>query len=300
MRKVCFLLLPLLLNLVMASCSSQSNQTWVTPSINPDMLSSVPLTLEMLKNAEYQAQNGTVQVKLVDGKYESGSGIDYLSVKMLDQTDSGDLNSDGNQDAAIILVENYGGSGEFEYLVPVFNNSGAPLPSSGYLLGDRVAVNSLKIADGRITLDMMVQAPNDPFCCPSQAMTQSFKFYWGPGLVQVHATSGTPAGGVREIVIESPEESDKVTSHIQLTGNVSISPFENTLIVRIMDVNNNQIYQGPIMVSAPDMGAPGNFYAKVDISDSPVSSGMIRIEIVDISMADGSILAMDSVEVILK
>jgi hypothetical protein len=116
----------------------------------------------------------------------------------------------------------------------------------------------------------------------------------------VHATSGTPANGLREIVIETPGEGEKVTSRIRLTGSVSISPFENTLVVRIMDANNNQIYQGPIMVSAADIGAPGAIDALVDISDSPVSSGMIRIEILDISMADGSTLAMDSVEVKLK
>jgi hypothetical protein len=147
---------------------------------------------------------------------------------------------------------------------------------------------------------MQVHAPNDALCCPNQSMTQSFKFYWGPGLVLVHATSGTPANGLREIVIETPGEGEKVTSRIRLTGSVSISPFENTLVVRIMDANNNQIYQGPIMVSAADIGAPGAIDALVDISDSPVSSGMIRIEILDISMADGSTLAMDSVEVKLK
>ena len=274
------------------------NQT--TPSLDPAYTIPAPLTLEMLKNTEYQAQNGMRLVKMVDGKYEIGSGADYMSVSMLDKVAFGDLNSDSSQDAAIILVENYGGSGAFEYLVPVFNNSGAPLPSSGFFLGDRVVVNSLNIADGRIILDMLVQAPNDPLCCPSQPMTQSYKFYWGPGLIPVKVSSGTPTGGLREIVFDTPREGDEVSNPIQLTGKVSISPFENTLVVRIMDSNNNQIYQGPIMVSSPDMGAPGSFDAMVDISGSPVSPGMIRIEILDISMADGSTLAMDSVELILK
>jgi len=297
----------LFLILVLAGCSldtSNPAQNQVTPSINPGFMQSTPnsgpLTVEMLNNAEYQAQNGTVLVKLVDGSYEAGSGVDYLSVRILDQVAFGDLNSDGIEDAIVILVENYGGSGMFEYLVPVFNNGGSVSPSSGYLLGDRVAVNSIKIEGGRIYLDMMVQGPNDPLCCPSQVMTQSFKFYWGPGLVQVGVSSGTQANGLREIVIDTPMEGAEVTKMIKLTGNVSISPFENTLLVRIVDANNIPIYEGPIMVTASDMGAPGSFNAVVDISSSAASPGMIRIEVLDISMADGSTMAMDTVDVNLK
>lgn len=299
--------IPLFLIMFLAGCSLTSNnptQDLVTPSIHPGFMQSTPnsgpLTVEILKNAEYQAQNGTVLVKLVDGSYEAGPGADYLSVSMLDQFAIGDLNSDGIEDAAIVLVENYGGSGMFEYLVPVFNNGGSASPSSGFLLGDRVAVNSIMIEDGRILLDMVVQGPNDPFCCPSQAMTQTFKFYWGPGLIQVGVSSGTPTGGLREIDIENPTASTEVSKQIHLTGKVSISPFENTLLVRIVDANNIPIYQGPIMVSAADIGAPGSFETLVDISSSSPSSGMIRIEVLDISMADGSTIAMDSVDVNLK
>jgi hypothetical protein len=258
------------------------------------------ITIEMLKNAEYQTQNSMTLVKLVDGKYEAGSGTDYLSVSMLEQAAFGDLNADGTQDAAIILVENYGGTGQFEYLVPVFNSGASLSSSSGYFLGDRVAVNSMSIVDGRITLDMLVHAPNDGLCCPSQSMTQSFHFYWGPDLVLVHAISGTSADALREISIEAPTAGSEVTNQIQLKGSVIIAPFENTLLVRIMDVNNTPIYQGPIMVSAPGMGVPGTFDALVDLSSSSTSPGSIRIEVMEMSMADGSTLAMDSVDVTLK
>ncbi len=304
MKEHRYFLMSLLLMLLLVSCnlvSDQVVQDQVTPSLIPVMSTSVPLTLEMLKNAEYQGQNGMTLVNLVNGIYETGSGTDYLFVSILDQAAFGDLNSDGSLDAAIILAENYGGTGQFEYLVPVFNNDGSPSPSSGYFLGDRVVVNSIGIVNDRITLEMLVHAPNDALCCPSQIMTQSYRFYWGPGLVQVYVTSGTPEGGLREIVIESPANSSEVSNHIQLTGRVSISPFENTLLVRIMDSDNNPIYQGPIQVNTPDMGAPGTFDAQVNLSSShQVIPGKIRIEILDISMADGSVLAMDSVDVNLK
>ncbi|HCC79290.1 MAG: hypothetical protein A2X25_08755 [Chloroflexi bacterium GWB2_49_20] len=307
MKAIRFSLMSVLLVVLAAGCSPATvlpDQSQVTPSIDPAFLQSTPstgpITMEMLKNGEYQAQNGMTLVRLMDGKYEAGSGSDYLSVSMQEQSAFGDLNADGVEDAAIILVENYGGTGQFEYLVPVFNSGVSLSPSSGYFLGDRVAVNSMSIADGRITLDMLVHAPNDGQCCPSQSMTQSFRFYWGPGLVMVHATSGTFTDTLREISIEAPTAGSEVTNQIQLKGRVTIAPFENTLLVRIMDVNNTSIYTGPIMVSAPDMGAPGTFDGLVDLSGSPASPGSIRIEVLEMSMADGSILTMDSVDVTLK
>lgn len=303
MKETRSFLMSLLLMIVLVSCNlplGQLRQEQITTSSTPVKPTALPLILDMLKNAEYQAQNGMTLVNLVDGRYETGSGADYLSVSMLDQVAFGDLNSDGTLDAAIILAENYGGTGQYEYLVPVFNSDGHPSPSSGYFLGDRVVVKSIGITNSLINLDILVHAPNDALCCPSQVMTQSFRFYWGPGLVQVHATSGTSAGGLRKIVIESPTNNREVSNQVLITGWVSISPFENTLVVRIMDSNNIPAYQGPIQVNSPGMGAPGTFDTMVDLSSSSINPGMIRIEIIDISMADGSILSMDSVDVILK
>lgn len=259
-----------------------------------------PLTLEMLKNSEYQALNGSKLIQLVDGIYETGSGSDTLTVRMLDKVAFGDLNSDGVQDAAILLVENIGSTGDYYNLVPVFNNDGAPSPSSGYHLGDRVIVNSVKIADQLIKLEMLVQAPNDPLCCPSLPMRKSFKFYWGSGLVEVQVSSGTTAYGLRTIEIDHPVESEIVSNPIRLSGKVSIAPFENTLMVKILDSNEIPVYQGPVMVIAPDIGSPGTFEVDIDLSGSPVLPGKYRIEILDLSMADGSILAMDSIDIQLK
>jgi hypothetical protein len=291
-----------------AGCSPSPGipaQSSVTPTINPEFLQATlfpgPITLDVLKNSEYPVQNGMKLVQLVDGKYESGSGADYISASMLNMAAFGDLNADGNGDAAVILVENYGGTGQFEYLVPVFFIAGGGASaSSGFFLGDRVTVNSMSMQNGVVTLDMLVHSPNDGLCCPSQPMTQSYRFYWGAGLVMVHATSGTAENGFRNISLEAPVGESQVSKQIQIKGNVTIAPFENTLLLRIIDVNNSPIYEGPIMVSAPDMGAPGTFDTIVDISSGLPNPGAIRIEVSEVSMADGSTLVLDSVDVILK
>jgi len=308
MKKISIFLLVIAALVLSTGCGPVAEvpaQPSATATIDPELLQATPfsgpITLDILKNAEYQVQNGMNMVQLVDGKYEAGSGADYLSVNILDVVAIGDLNADGMDDAGIILTENYGGTGQFVYLVPVFFiDGGAATPSSGLFLGDRVAVNSMKIEDGKIILDMLVHAPNDGLCCPSQTMVQSFRFYWGPGLVLVHAVSGTTGNTVREINIDTPTPGTQVTNQIQVKGRVSIAPFENTLLLRIIDVNNTPIYEGPIMVSAPDMGAPGTFDTLVDISSGLPNPGSIRIEVSEVSMADGSTLTLDSVEVTLK
>ena len=43
------------------------------------------------------------------------------------------------------------------------------------LLGDRVQINSLSIADNQIVVDMVAQGPNDPICCPTQQVLHTYE-----------------------------------------------------------------------------------------------------------------------------
>lgn len=292
--------------LILTGCSSSPfSPDGPTATVNPAFLQDTPMAgpinLDMLKNLEYVVQNGMKLAELVDGKYESGTGAEYISVTMQDLFGIGDLNSDGRQDAAVILAENYGGTGTFVYLVPVFDSGGSLSASSGTFLGDRVMVNSLGIEAGTIKMEIRVHAPNDSLCCPSQEMTQDYRFYSGPGLVMVNATSRTLDNSTREITIESPGQGADVGVQFQLRGKVAIAPFENTLLMNVVDMNNMASMSNPLMVSAAEMGAPGTFDTTVDLSGlSPTPGSRYRIELVENSMADGSILCMDSVEIVYK
>lgn len=61
-----------------------------------------------------------------------------------------------------------GGSGYFESLIAVINKEGNITASAGFELGDRVNINSIKIKNRVITVDMLTQGPNDPRCCPTE------------------------------------------------------------------------------------------------------------------------------------
>ena len=86
---------------------------------------------------------------------------------------SGDLDGDGVADAVALLAANTGGSGTFEYAVAMLDRGGQPVQAGYELLGDRVIVNHITIANRQITVDMIASGPNDPLCCPTQHVVKT-------------------------------------------------------------------------------------------------------------------------------
>jgi hypothetical protein len=86
---------------------------------------------------------------------------------------------------------------------------------------------------------------------------------------------------------------------VLLKGTVTIAPFENNLVYRIYDVGGVELSVGSIMVDAPDLGAPGTFEQMIPLGRF-LSGTVIRIRVQDFNQADGSLFAMDSVELVVK
>jgi len=147
-----------------------------------------PLTLDALKNAEYQSEfPASGRAKLTDGKFEepiAPNSATKLVIALHPVSAMGDLNGDGAEDAAVVLVANPGGSGTFYHLAAVLNQGGTPKHVASVLLGDRVKLESVSIAAGEITVKMTKQGPKDPMCCPTEQVTQRYKLQ-GDKLVQV-------------------------------------------------------------------------------------------------------------------
>ena len=112
-------------------------------------------------------------------------------------------------------------------------------------------------------------------------------------------TTFTPAGDPRTITIESPAHGTEIFTSVPIKGNVAIAPFENNLVYRIFDISGIELSAGAIAVSAPEPGAPGTFDVIIPLGDI-LSGAIIQIEVQDLSAADGSLLAMDSVELVVK
>jgi hypothetical protein len=252
------------------------------------------LTLDVLKNSSYHTPAYDRIVTLVNGSYSEGSGASAFSIQMLEIYAFGDLNGDGNADAAILLAENGGGSGVFESVIAVLEQEGTPIQAGQALLGDRVRINAITIASGRVELDMLVQGPNDPMCCPSLAETQIYRIL-GNTIWLTSLTSRTLDNQDRSINITAPAEGSVVTNPFSISGSVTIAPFENTLACRIYLPDGTLVNQAPLMVdSGGIMGGPGTFSRDFDLSNAGIT-GPVIIQFLDLSAADGTTLAMASV-----
>ena len=272
--------------------------TQIPTSLPPTQVTSA-LTIDVLKNAEYKLPQSNKTVKLAGGSFKAGSGADYVDANLLDKVAFGDLNGDGRPDAVVLLAENAGGSGTFISAVVILDENGQPVQSGSALIGDRVKITSLTIQpDRKIVLTGTIHGPNDPMCCPTFQVTETYQLSKS-GLELVRLTSQTPLGKERAINIESPANAAQVSDSVEVKGNVSISPFENNLVYRIYDGTGKKWAEGPIQVKSAEMGGPGTFDTTIDISNIPAGL-LIRLEILDLSVADGSTLAMDSVELLVK
>lgn len=59
--------------------------------------------------------------------------------------------------------------------------------TASILLGDRVQINSVEIANGQIVVDMVQAGPDDPLCCPTQHVVNTYDLQ-GDQLVLVNST----------------------------------------------------------------------------------------------------------------
>lgn len=253
-----------------------------TPSIPP-------LTADQLKNATYTLPVYEQTITLQDGTFLSGEGPTQISVRLQDSMAFGDMDGDGVEDAAVLLAENGGGTGVFVSLIVMLNRDGQPVQSGAALVDDRPQILSLRFENGLITVDAVIHGTNDPGCCPNFSVSETY-IWQAEALTLVHFTSQTPDGSPR--IIEITSSSDPAAQPYPITGTVTIAPFENTLVYKLIDSEGNVVTEGPIQVNAQEMGGPGTFDTTVDLPDF---SGRYRLVVQDLSAADGSILAMDSI-----
>jgi Immunoglobulin-like domain of bacterial spore germination len=305
----CVLLVIEILFLAACSASQTSSADQVTPeaatvapaistAAKPTPLPDIPgISPGQVRNSEYQLgfpdQPRTVQ--LVDGKYEEGapSDTDYISVTMTDFIVRGDLNGDGENEAVAIVAENYGGSGTFVFLaVYQYLNEEAVFLTSIFL-DDRPMINALSVEDGKIFVDAVVHASDDPMCCPTLRTNRHYLLN-GVNLTLTDYNTLTPDGEPRAITIESPVEGAQVSGIIRLFGNITIPPFENNLVYRVYDLGGVELSAGPVNVEATGSGAMGTFEKAIDLGNI-LTNTTIRIQVEDRNAADGSLFAMDSV-----
>jgi len=269
----------------------------------PETATTLPDDAARIRNAEYQlgATDSLGVVQLTDGKFQQGTAgePDYVSVNLTDFVATGDLNGDGVNEVAALVGENYGGSGTFVFLAVYSDVNGKLTFQTSTLVDDRPALNALSIENGEVLVDAATRDADDPFCCPTLRTNRHYRLLIENQLQMTDFTSFTPDNRPRTITIEAPANGTTVDSSVQMKGTVAIAPFENTLAFRIFSTGDVELAAGSIPVSAAEMGGPGTFDSIISLGNI-LSGAVVRIEIQDLSAADGSLLAMDSVELVVK
>ena len=137
-------------------------------------------------NATFPSENSPGgRLVLREGNYADAEGL-VAGLEPL--TAGGDLDADGVAELAVVRVTGTGGSGQYRDLHVLSRAGNGVAVSQPGFLGDRVLVDALRIDGSEVVVDLRVQGPDDPLCCPTRATTYRFRLA-GDRLVE---TTGNP------------------------------------------------------------------------------------------------------------
>lgn len=144
-----------------------------------------PLNATMLRGASYPTSVGNGGfVQLFQGTArQSGAGGDN-EISLLGDPAFGDLDGDGENDAAVILVTKTPIGNVYYELIAVLNQDGYPDAVAGMLLGDRIRINVVGVLAGKIYVTLVRHGPNDPLESPTLRAKESYQLQ-GRELVRV-------------------------------------------------------------------------------------------------------------------
>jgi len=294
--------------LLLTSCRSFASDS-PTPDLAaestslPDTPTPEPDYVNQLRNSEYQlgATDGLRIVQLTDGRFDAGveGGDEFVSVVAVGVA-KGSINGSGDNEYAMLVSENYGGSGSFMFLAVYADVGGAPKFLTSRLVDDRPNINELSFEDTNlIFLDGLIHSADDRMCCPTLRTTRHYRLSKLGSLVMTDYTTFTPDDRPRMINIESPVNGTEVFGSVHIKGSITVAPFENNLVYRIIDVGGVELAIGSITITAPELGGSGTFDEEIALGNV-LSGALIRLDVQDVNAEDGSLFAMDSVDLVVK
>ena len=201
------------------------------PGPQPEGEAPVGLSQQELANATYTSeftQSGTAT--LVDGEYSEAAAPGSATQTVVTLTPYvayGQI--DGQDAAAVVLVTDPSGSGTFYTLHLMTAQAAKPVELSSTSLGDRVQINSITIEGNQIVMDMVQAGPDDPMCCPSQQVINTYEVQDGQ-LVEISSQEVTNGGA------EAPSQDLAGTAWI-LTALNGAEPLPDTTITASFDAD---------------------------------------------------------------
>jgi hypothetical protein len=98
---------------------------------------------------------------------------EQVETRVFGEPEWGDLDGDGDEDAALVLLHRTGGTGTFYYIAAAIRGQAGFIGSNAVLLGDRVAVQAMHIRNGVLMANYADRRAAEPMTtAPSVAYTK--------------------------------------------------------------------------------------------------------------------------------
>jgi heat shock protein HslJ len=182
--------------LIAAGCGKKAQETrsGATDSTTAAANIVTAPTLLELKSGTYTGIEGLpASVTLVNGRWEGEPYVEGAVARpalqfVRDFRLVGDLDQDGDEDAAVLVSLTSGGSGEMVYLAVVLREDTTMRHAASALLGDRVQVRAASIDGNRIAVSLVQAGKSDAMCCPGELVDRAWTYANG-GLEEVPTTT---------------------------------------------------------------------------------------------------------------
>jgi hypothetical protein len=136
---------------------------------------SAPVAAPDAANASFQIEK--TAVVLANGRAEApvAPGSAAKAVTTLAAKAVGDLDGDGRDDVAVVLIHEPGGSGSFTYVAVVLNATTGARTTNTVLIGDRVAGQAVRLDGKTVVIDYLDRRAGEAFAvAPSVPTTKRF------------------------------------------------------------------------------------------------------------------------------
>ncbi len=303
MRKIIILALVAAAALILSACTGDEDEPPPEATSSP-VLSTPAATAparppavtepsdDALRNITYLesfAPSGVAA--LVDGesREQAAPGSATETVVNFDRAATGDLNRDGAEDAAVVLIVSPGGSGTFYKLAAVISDGVELRHVGSVLLGDRVSVESVTIDGREIVVRMLDRPAGAPFAqAPTVPLVRRFRLSDGElqELVDEAATAcATALAGAETplVIVASPQAGAAVRGAFAATG--CSRTFEANVNWRLLGLDGSELASG--FATGGGVDGAATFEFPVTFSVDQEQRGLLEVFEVDASGGEG-------------
>lgn len=129
-------------------------------------------------NATFIFNDGSIT--LTNGREETVRNNLVEETTLLDDRAYGDLNNDGKEDVAVLIMRSGGTSGIFVYAAAYVSGPVGYKGTNALFLGDRISPQSISVSKGVVTARYLDRDPDEPFAAePTVPVSKQFVYRSG-------------------------------------------------------------------------------------------------------------------------